>query len=322
MSGRPRRFDKVRRAAIILRVPVQFRHAAVGRSCCARPRAAARRCRQRRPTDPPKSPARRQSPHNRVDGVTLPVTYPPATVVGGMTPVATQCVPASAGDFPIGSTVVTCTATDARSRTDSCTFSVTVTAAAANRRHPFRGVRRQHERRHTRVVRARSTVGDPGPPVGYAFKLKALLKERYTAQTFSVTDEGRGRRNRSAQGRGAAAGRLEPRPAGSAAAARRRERSEWRPRRGHPRSRERLAIDGAHGTGPGRRGVHRHAAAGTPRGLPRVCARLHRPGQQPDPADGAGRGGDRWSISIRPSRVAPRRISARTGSTRTTRATS
>ena len=28
--------------------------------------------------------------------------------------------------------------------------------------------------------------------VGYAFKLRSLLEERYTAQTFSVTDEGNG----------------------------------------------------------------------------------------------------------------------------------
>jgi lysophospholipase L1-like esterase len=33
-------------------------------------------------------------------------------------------------------------------------------------------------------------VGDPGPPVGYAFKLRTLLAEHYTAQTFTMTDEG------------------------------------------------------------------------------------------------------------------------------------
>ena len=33
-------------------------------------------------------------------------------------------------------------------------------------------------------------VGDPGPPVGYAFKLKALLEQRYTTQTITMTDEG------------------------------------------------------------------------------------------------------------------------------------
>jgi lysophospholipase L1-like esterase len=33
-------------------------------------------------------------------------------------------------------------------------------------------------------------VGDPGPSVGYAFKLKRLLEQRYTAQTIVMTDEG------------------------------------------------------------------------------------------------------------------------------------
>ncbi len=33
-------------------------------------------------------------------------------------------------------------------------------------------------------------VGDPGPSVGYAFKLKTLLEQRYPAQTIIMTDEG------------------------------------------------------------------------------------------------------------------------------------
>jgi lysophospholipase L1-like esterase len=33
-------------------------------------------------------------------------------------------------------------------------------------------------------------VGDPGPSVGYAFKLKTLLEQRYPAQTITMTDEG------------------------------------------------------------------------------------------------------------------------------------
>ena len=33
-------------------------------------------------------------------------------------------------------------------------------------------------------------VGDPGPSVGYAFKLKTLLEQRYPGQTITMTDEG------------------------------------------------------------------------------------------------------------------------------------
>jgi lysophospholipase L1-like esterase len=37
---------------------------------------------------------------------------------------------------------------------------------------------------------APQTVGDPGPPVGYAYKLRTLLASRYTTQNISMTDEG------------------------------------------------------------------------------------------------------------------------------------
>jgi lysophospholipase L1-like esterase len=40
--------------------------------------------------------------------------------------VKTSCVPASGSTFPVGSTTVVCTATDAQSRSDSCTFPVVV----------------------------------------------------------------------------------------------------------------------------------------------------------------------------------------------------
>jgi lysophospholipase L1-like esterase len=123
-----------------------------------------------------------------IDGLMRTVTYPQASVVGGMAPLTMLCAPASAGSFPIGSTVVMCTVTDARSRTDTCTFTVTVQPP------PRIGA--------TRIVAfgdsmsdgvigfAPFAVGDPGPPVGYAFKLRSLLAARYTAQNFSVTDEG------------------------------------------------------------------------------------------------------------------------------------
>jgi lysophospholipase L1-like esterase len=122
--------------------------------------------------------------------VTSPVTYPHATVAGGTAPIAMQCVPASAGDFPIGSTVVTCTATDAQSRTDSCTFSVTVNPPP--RIDATRYVAYGDSISDGALGFAPSAVGDPGPEVGYAFKLRSLLIERFTAQEFSVTDEGIG----------------------------------------------------------------------------------------------------------------------------------
>jgi len=124
------------------------------------------------------------------DGAPMTVDYPQAMVVGGRLPVATVCAPASSGSFPIGSTLVTCTATDAQSRTDACSFTVTVQPPpriATSRFVAF------GDSMSDGVLGLRpSAVGDAGPAVGYAFKLRALLVARYTAQTFNVTDEGIG----------------------------------------------------------------------------------------------------------------------------------
>ena len=142
------------------------------------------------PTDPPRlvcpQPVTARSP----DGEPLTVPYPDATVVGGQSPMTMLCEPRSSELFPVGETVVTCRVSDSQTRADACTFIVAVEP-------PPRIVA-------TRYVAFGDSisdgvlgflpyaVGDPGPPVGYAFKLRSLLEERYTAQTFSVTDEGIG----------------------------------------------------------------------------------------------------------------------------------
>jgi lysophospholipase L1-like esterase len=105
-------------------------------------------------------------------------------------PVSTVCAPASAASFPVGPTVVTCTATDAQSRTDVCAFTVNVEPPPRIRATRF--VVFGDSMSDGVLGFAPSALGDAGPPVGYAFKLRAFLVDRYTAQTFSVTDEGVG----------------------------------------------------------------------------------------------------------------------------------
>jgi lysophospholipase L1-like esterase len=56
----------------------------------------------------------------------IPVVYAAATVIGGKTPVTVTCTPSSGSTFPVGSTTVTCTATDAAQRTSSCSLTITV----------------------------------------------------------------------------------------------------------------------------------------------------------------------------------------------------
>jgi lysophospholipase L1-like esterase len=56
------------------------------------------------------------------------VTFAPPTLTGGTPAVTVSCLPASGSTFPLGSTTVTCQATDAIGRTAVCTASVVVSA--------------------------------------------------------------------------------------------------------------------------------------------------------------------------------------------------
>ena len=52
------------------------------------------------------------------------MTYSAPTVTGGAQPVQTNCTPASGQSFSLGTTAVMCTATDASSRSATCSFNV------------------------------------------------------------------------------------------------------------------------------------------------------------------------------------------------------
>jgi HYR domain len=66
-----------------------------------------------------------------ISGNPVPVSYPNPTVTGGAAPVTTSCAPASGASFAVGSTNVSCIATDALQQKASCTFPVTVMAPVA-----------------------------------------------------------------------------------------------------------------------------------------------------------------------------------------------
>lgn len=121
-------------------------------------------------------------------GLPIAVTYASPTAAGGTAPITTTCTPPSGVNYPIGSTPVWCNAVDAKQQTASCSFSVTVTAPP--RTSVTRYVAFGDSMSHGVLGLAPFAIGDPGPPVGYAFKFRTLLADRYTAQTFSVTDEG------------------------------------------------------------------------------------------------------------------------------------
>jgi lysophospholipase L1-like esterase len=61
-----------------------------------------------------------------VDDNPTVVNYGSPTVANGSAPVVTACTPPNGSGFPVSQTAVMCTATDALSRTSTCSFSVTV----------------------------------------------------------------------------------------------------------------------------------------------------------------------------------------------------
>ena len=141
------------------------------------------------------SPVSITSPNNQP----AVVVYGAATSSNGAPPVNVSCSPASQTVFPIGGTMVTCTATDARQRTASCTFAVNVAAAptiAFTRFVAFGDSMTAGEDGNTLSFstpaasdRLRPYVLFPAPKT-YPGVLQQLLAARYTAQTITVGNQG------------------------------------------------------------------------------------------------------------------------------------
>jgi len=62
-------------------------------------------------------------------GTSIAVTFPNPTTSNGKPPVTTSCTPQSGSVFNVGTTNVSCTATDSLQRTATCSFPIGVTAA-------------------------------------------------------------------------------------------------------------------------------------------------------------------------------------------------
>ena len=119
------------------------------------------------------------------------------TVTGGTAPVTTSCMPASGSSFTVGSTPVTCIATDAVRRASGCTFAVSVALPS-----PHLSV--------TRILAfgdsiTEGEVPEPGefltvsasglvrvrevmPDASYPADLTTMLAQRYTAQGATRVD--------------------------------------------------------------------------------------------------------------------------------------
>ena len=139
-------------------------------------------------------------------GQAVPQTYPAPSVQGGTAPVSVNCSPKSGTVFPMGRSQVNCTASDAQSHADSCTFSVTVQAVpqlsatrmvafgdsiTAGALSPCASLSSSFEsyslREDLRLIVASIDVA-----TSYPAKLQTLLRSRYATQQPTVLNEGVG----------------------------------------------------------------------------------------------------------------------------------
>lgn len=116
------------------------------------------------------------------DGTRVPYPFALPTPVNGQPPVNVSCAGAQAAGYPVGSSVITCTATDALSRTGSCSFAITVTVTPKISKTKFL------------AFGDSITAGRCGPApafcTAYDVRLLELLRARYTDQSFSIVNAG------------------------------------------------------------------------------------------------------------------------------------
>jgi lysophospholipase L1-like esterase len=165
--------------------------AAFGAASCASPNT---------PSQPPPPPEPANVEVTCPQPVTVPslrgdptvAVYGQATGTSGAPPVTVSCIPASGGSFPVGMSMVTCQATDARQRTASCTFPVTVTAPprlTVTRFVSFGDSLTAGEIPGLGLNPVTGTFAvDPGS--AYPRRLEVALIGRYTAQMVTVRNQG------------------------------------------------------------------------------------------------------------------------------------
>ena len=107
---------------------------------------------------------------------------------GGRPPYSVVCTPPSSTVFPRGDSTVTCRATDAAQQQATCTFRVTVRVSQTLSRTKFLAFGDSITAGAISLNPLRMLTG----PDTYPFKLEQLLRERYSSQSFVVTNSGFG----------------------------------------------------------------------------------------------------------------------------------
>ena len=130
-----------------------------------------------------------------LDGLPVVVTFDAPVASGGLAPITTGCSPGSDSALPVGTTAVSCTATDSLQQAAACTFLIAV-AAPPNWFLAFGDS---------------LTAGVVSSPVGvlrlttsqsYPFKLQSKLAQHFAMQSVDVVNVGvAGERAEDATGR-------------------------------------------------------------------------------------------------------------------------
>lgn len=121
------------------------------------------------------------------NGTQPTVTYDTPVGQGGEAPVNTTCTPASGGTFALGTTTVTCTATDARGQSGSCTFGVSVSPVPRVVATNFVAFGDSLTAGTTSPTPTLLMIDEPG---SYPSQLLPLLSARYADQTITMINEG------------------------------------------------------------------------------------------------------------------------------------
>jgi lysophospholipase L1-like esterase len=163
-------------------------------------------CGGKTPTQPPPPP---EGPYTSCpaditiesfEGNPIPVTYALPGASGGTPPLNVACTPGSGTTLAVGEHTITCTVTDAASKTASCTFKVTITTPPRLTLTQFTAF--GDSLTYGVVSSAVTTLQDrlflqaasvnPPPPEAYPNQLEQMLRARYRLQGPQVYNEGVG----------------------------------------------------------------------------------------------------------------------------------
>jgi lysophospholipase L1-like esterase len=125
------------------------------------------------------------------NGQPVRVTFADPRAAGAVQPVSIACSPASGDAFSVGTTTVSCTITDAKQQTFSCSFTVKVVGPPRLSATTFLAFGDS----------LTSGSSPPDPIDSYPPRMKAQLASRYPFQTITVINDGRAGENASATGR-------------------------------------------------------------------------------------------------------------------------